>query len=85
MVERLLEMPPEAPVTVDVERECVVMPDGAEIGFSLDPFRKQLLLSGLDEIDLTLAMEPRIAAYECRARDERPWMILSPSTEEPGA
>jgi 3-isopropylmalate/(R)-2-methylmalate dehydratase small subunit len=85
VVQRLLELPPDASVTVDVERECVLLPDGKEAAFPLDPFRKQLLLSGRDEIDLTLELEPRIADYERRAGEVRPWMTLSPSTEEPSA
>ena len=50
-------------VTVDVETMIVSAP-GVRMGFSLDPFRRDCLLQGLDEIALTLASESAILAYE---------------------
>jgi 3-isopropylmalate/(R)-2-methylmalate dehydratase small subunit len=60
-----------ARITVDLERQVVVRPDGQEIHFEVDEFRKNCLLNGLDDIGLTLEHAPAIAAYEAR---EPAWM-----------
>ena len=43
-----------ARITIDLERQVVVRPNGEEIHFDIDPFRKHLLLNGLDDIGQTL-------------------------------
>ena len=43
-----------ARITVDLARQVVVRPNGEEIHFDIDPFRKHLLLNGLDDIGQTL-------------------------------
>jgi 3-isopropylmalate/(R)-2-methylmalate dehydratase small subunit len=60
-----------ARITVDLERQVVVRPDGQEIHFEVDEFRKNCLLNGLDDIGLTLEHAPAIAAYEAK---EPAWM-----------
>jgi hypothetical protein len=45
----------------------VTAPTGERFAFALDPFRRQCLIEGLDEIGLTLAREAAIAAYEAKA------------------
>ena len=62
-----------ARLTVDLERQVVVRPNGEEIRFEIDPFRKHLLLNGLDDIGQTLQHVNAIAAYEMRWRAEQPW------------
>ncbi|MDQ2801830.1 MAG: 3-isopropylmalate dehydratase small subunit [Pseudomonadota bacterium] len=62
-----------ARLTVDLERQVVVRPNGEEIGFEVNPLRKHLLLDGLDDIDQTLQHAPQIGAYESRLRAEQPW------------
>ena len=52
-------------ITVDLERQ-VVEADGFSATFEIDPFRKHLLLNGLDDIGLTLQKEDAVAAYEAR-------------------
>ena len=42
--------------------------------FVIDPFRRDCLLKGLDEIGLTLAMDARISDYEARLAKERSWL-----------
>ena len=79
---RLLKLPPEAEVTIDVAAEQVVLPGGEALSFALDPLRKHCLVHGLDDIALTLAMEPEIGEYERRVREERPWLV-PPPPEEP--
>jgi 3-isopropylmalate/(R)-2-methylmalate dehydratase small subunit len=53
-----------AKITVDLERQVVVRPDGTEIAFEVDAFRKHCLLNGLDDIGLTLEHAAAIDAYE---------------------
>ena len=43
-----------ARVTIDLARQVVIRPNGEEIGFDIDPFRKHSLLNGLDDIGQTL-------------------------------
>ena len=58
----------------DLAPETVTLPDGTSERFEVDPFRKECLLNGWDEIDLTLQHEAAIAAHEARQRDETPWL-----------
>lgn len=61
-------------VHVDLERQTVRGPDGTELRFEIDAFKKECLLSGQDEIGLTLAREADIAAFEKRRQSEMPWL-----------
>jgi 3-isopropylmalate/(R)-2-methylmalate dehydratase small subunit len=61
----LLELP-GAQITVDLPSQTVRGPDGKIDGFAIDSFRKDCLINGLDEIEMTLAHEKEIAAYEAR-------------------
>ena len=65
---------PGANVTVDLESQTVTAPDGTVHRFDVDPFRKQALLTGQDEIALTLGYEKEIAAFEARQAREMPWL-----------
>ena len=65
---------PGASVTVDLPSQTVTAPDGTRHHFDVDPFRKQALLSGHDEIALTLSHEPDIAAFEARHARAMPWL-----------
>ncbi len=60
--------------SVDLEAQTLTGPDGGQYRFDIDPFRKQCLLRGQDEIDLTLALETEICAFEQRQRAEIPWL-----------
>ena len=55
-----------ARVTVDLPRQVIVRPSGEEFAFAVDPFRKHLLLNGLDDIGQTLQRAASIDAYEAR-------------------
>ena len=68
-----------ARLTVDLARQVVVRPNGEEIGFEIDPFRRHLLLEGLDDIGQTLQHAPAIDAYEARERADRSWMPAIPA------
>ena len=63
-----------ARLTVDLPRQVIVRPDGQEVPFEIDPFRKHLLLEGLDDIGQTLQHETNIEGYENRENREKPWM-----------
>jgi 3-isopropylmalate/(R)-2-methylmalate dehydratase small subunit len=63
-----------ARVTIDLERQVVVRPNGEEIRFEVDAFRKHCLLHGLDDVGLTMQKGTAIDAYEAKRRDEAPWM-----------
>ena len=62
-----------ATLTIDLPAQEIRGPDGGMVKFEIDPFRKHRLLEGLDDIGLTLKHAAEIAAFEARARDERPW------------
>jgi 3-isopropylmalate/(R)-2-methylmalate dehydratase small subunit len=51
-------------LTVDLEQQIVTDEKGLRFPFTLDPFRRECLLKGLDDIGLTLVHEPYIAAFE---------------------
>jgi 3-isopropylmalate/(R)-2-methylmalate dehydratase small subunit len=65
-VERLLRLGAAGPfdVTVDLEQCEVTGPQGFHATFTMDPYRRAMLLEGLDEIGHTLRLEAHIAAYE---------------------
>jgi 3-isopropylmalate/(R)-2-methylmalate dehydratase small subunit len=59
-----LQARPGAHIVVDLAAQNVTTPDGATHGFQVDAFSKQCLLQGMDEIDYTLTLTDRIAAFE---------------------
>jgi 3-isopropylmalate/(R)-2-methylmalate dehydratase small subunit len=66
-VDRLLAVAREQPIRIDLETMTVTTPYQDRFEFALDPFRRDCLMQGLDEIGLTMREEPAIAAYEARA------------------
>ena len=60
---------------VDLENQQVTTPAGNDFSFEIDPFRKGNLLSGLDDIGLTLQHVDDIKAYEKRRAHETPWLF----------
>ena len=70
---------PGAKLVVDLEAQTVTGPVGVDDGFGtdrieIDPFPKQLLLSGMDDITFTLSQADNIAAFEKRFAAEMPWV-----------
>ncbi|MEZ2406711.1 3-isopropylmalate dehydratase small subunit [Bosea sp. RCC_152_1] len=61
-----------ATLTIDLENQTIKGPDGGEIRFEIDPFRKHCLLNGLDDIGLTMEKAPKIDAYEEKLK-QRAW------------
>ena len=66
---------PGATITADLETQTVTAPDGAPHRFEVDAFRKEMLLTGRDEIGLTLGYEARIAEFEARHAREMAWTV----------
>lgn len=73
-IRAMLSVKPGSRVGIDLAAQTVTLPDGTAEHFEVDPFRKECLLNGWDEIDLTLQHEAAIAAYEARQRSETPWL-----------
>lgn len=63
-----------ATLTVDLENQVIKGPDGGEIAFDVDPFRKHCLLNGLDDIGLTMEKASAIDSFEAKARTSAPWL-----------
>ena len=61
-------------LTVDLERQVVVKPDGTELPFDVQPFRKFCLLNGFDDIGLTLRHADKIRAFEAERLLQKPWL-----------
>jgi 3-isopropylmalate/(R)-2-methylmalate dehydratase small subunit len=61
-------------VTIDLENQTITGPDGGEISFEIDPFKKHCLLNGLDEIGLSLEKEQSITDFEAKRRVATPWL-----------
>ncbi|WP_422075458.1 3-isopropylmalate dehydratase small subunit [Tranquillimonas rosea] len=63
-----------ARMTVDLENQTITTPDGTQVTFDVDPFRKRCLMEGLDDIGLTLEKGAAIDTFESGAQATRPWM-----------
>nr|WP_298897765.1 3-isopropylmalate dehydratase small subunit [uncultured Altererythrobacter sp.] len=73
-VDRLLEVADTEEISIDLESQTVTTPFQDRFTFEIDPFRKQCLMEGLDEIGLTLARDAAIASYEQHRGQEMPWI-----------
>ena len=63
-----------ARLTIDLDAQTISGPDGGEITFEIDPFRKQCLLEGLDDIGQTMRRTDRIDGFEERQKTGQPWL-----------
>ena len=61
-------------LTVDLPRQVIVKPDGSELPFDVQPFRKYCLLNGFDDIGLTLRQTDKIKAFEAERLANKPWL-----------
>jgi len=64
-------------LTIDLERQAVVKPDGTELAFEVEPFRKYCLLGGYDDIALTLRHADAIRAFEAERLLKQPWLATT--------
>ena len=66
---------PENPrLMVDLEARTITRPNGGQIAFEIDDFRRDCLLNGLDDIGLTLQKAGKIDAFEASQREQQPWL-----------
>jgi 3-isopropylmalate/(R)-2-methylmalate dehydratase small subunit len=63
-------------LTVDLVRQRVSGPGGLEFAFEIEREEREMLLEGLDAIDLTLKHRDAIDAFRDRDRAQRPWIYL---------
>ena len=61
-------------LTIDLERQVIVRPQGEEIPFDVQAFRKYCLLNGFDDIGLTLRHADKIRAFEAQRLTQKPWL-----------
>ncbi len=61
-------------LTVDLPRQVVLKPDGSEIAFEVQAFRKYCLVNGFDDIGLTLRHADKIKAFEAERLARMPWL-----------
>ncbi len=61
-------------LTIDLERQVIVKPQGEEIPFDVEVFRKYCLINGLDDIGLTLRHSDKIKAFEAERLATKPWL-----------
>ena len=59
---------------VDLERQRVIKPDGVELAFEVQAFRKYCLLNGFDDIGLTLRHADKIKTFEAQRLAQKPWL-----------
>ena len=63
-----------AVISIDLEKQEIRGPDGGMIKFEVDDFRKQCLLNGWDDIDLTMRNEDKITSFEAQQKTQTPWL-----------
>ncbi|TAL55213.1 3-isopropylmalate dehydratase small subunit [Pandoraea sp.] len=61
-------------LTIDLQKQMVIAPDGREFAFDVEPFRKHCLLNGFDDIGLTLQHADKIKEFEARRLATQPWL-----------
>ena len=64
-------------LTIDLERQVIVRPQGEEIAFDVIAFRKYCLLNGFDDIGLTMRHSDKIKAFEAERLAQKPWLAHS--------
>ncbi len=60
---------------IDLERQVVITPEGSQLPFEVDAFRRDCLLNGLDDIGITLQSEAVISAFEAQHAQRFPWVF----------
>lgn len=71
---KLAENGANATFTIDLDKQTVATPEGDGVAFEVDPFRKQCLMGGLDDIGLTLQQVTAIDRFENETRRQQPWL-----------
>lgn len=76
LAEAVAPDPQQRRLTVDLVRQRITGPDGLEFGFEIEPEEREMLIEGLDAIDLTLKHRDAIEDFRARDRGQRPWIYL---------
>jgi len=63
-----------ATLTIDLENQTISGPDGGQISFDIDPFKKHCLINGLDDIGLTEQKVKKIDSFEETREAAQPWI-----------
>jgi len=77
-VDRLFEQVRQKPgveMSADLEYQTVTGPDQSKYKFDIDAFAKHCLINGLDQIGWTKQFEDKIAEFETKLRNDKPWLI----------
>lgn len=77
----MLHEGPGAEIAIDLESQTVTAPDQTTYGFEIDPFQKDKVVQGLDDIDFTLRHLSEIEAFERRYDAEMTWVTTRPGTD----
>ncbi|HEU5294518.1 MAG TPA: 3-isopropylmalate dehydratase small subunit [Burkholderiaceae bacterium] len=65
-------------LTIDLGAQVIVKPDGEQLAFDVQPFRKYCLINGFDDIGLTLRHADKIRAFEAERLARMPWLASQP-------
>ena len=65
---------PGAEMTIDLPGQVLIAPDGTAHAFEISPLRKDRLMRGIDDIDVTLAYRDAIERFEAKRRAAFPWL-----------
>ncbi len=71
---KLAENGANATFTIDLDKQTVTTPEGDQVAFEVDPFRKHCLMGGLDDIGLTLQQVTAIDRFESESRHQYTWL-----------
>jgi 3-isopropylmalate/(R)-2-methylmalate dehydratase small subunit len=71
---RQLKARPGAEIAIDLPGQLVTAPDGGKHSFDISPLRKERLVRGIDDIDVTLQYQDRIERFEAERRAAVPWL-----------
>jgi 3-isopropylmalate/(R)-2-methylmalate dehydratase small subunit len=63
-----------AVLSIDLESQTITGPDGGELSFEVDAFKKHCLINGLDDIGLTMQKSDAIDAFEAKNASAMPWV-----------
>ncbi len=66
-----------AKLKIDLAIQKIFLPSGKEFAFNVDPFRKECLYKGLDDIGLTLMHESKISSFESKQKTELNWLYTT--------
>ncbi len=72
---KAIESTPDYKLVIDLEAQTITTPTGEIFNFSVDTFRKNCLINGLDDIGITLQYTDEIVAYEQRRKQTEPWIF----------